>query len=206
MKHIKQLLESGKTLAKAKKALILIHGRGASSSDILSLKDDLSVDDFYVVAPQAINNTWYPYSFLAPIEENEPWLSSAVKLIHSITEDITNAGLTSDKIYIAGFSQGACLALEFATRHAQKWGGVIAFTGGLIGENIVSESYKGDFKGTQVFIGNSDIDPHVPKARSEESRCVMEKMGAVATLKIYPNMAHTIIKDEVDSVNRLFFN
>jgi phospholipase/carboxylesterase len=205
MAHLKQIVEAGVPLSKAKKALILIHGRGASASDILPLREELSVDGFYIVAPQATNNTWYPYSFLAPTAQNEPWLSSAVGLIHSITEDIINAGLPSDKIYVAGFSQGACLALEFATRHAQRWGGVIAFTGGLIGERIANENYKGDFNGTQVFIGNSDKDPHVPAARSEESKSVMEKMGALVTLKIYPNMAHTISKDEIEMVNGLFF-
>lgn len=206
MAHAKQHIEAGLPLQKASKALIMLHGRGSTAQDILSLQDDLDLDDFYIVAPQATNNTWYPYSFLAPVHQNEPWLSSAMDLLSIIVMDIHDGGIHSDKIYLVGFSQGACLTLEFATRNAQKWGGVIAFTGGLIGDKIYSEKYKGDFAGSKVFIGNSDTDPHVPRDRSEGSQKLIERMGANVTLKIYQDMPHTINQDEIKSVNELFFN
>lgn len=206
MAHIKQLKETGLPLSKASKALIMIHGRGASAADILSLRSEFSLGEFYIVALQATNATWYPFSFMAPIQKNEPWLSSAIDLLNSIVADINKAGIKSDKIYLLGFSQGACLTMEFATRNAQKWGGVIAFTGGLIGDRIYKENYKGDFNGTQVFIGNSDKDPHVPLSRTEESGRIMEERGAIVTLKIYPNMAHTINENEIEIVNDLFFS
>lgn len=204
--HAKQNVEAGLPLEKASKALIMLHGRGSTAQDILSLQNHFDLDGFYIVAPQATNNTWYPYSFLAPVHQNEPWLSSALDLLSAIVMDLHDAGIHSDKIYLLGFSQGACLTLEFAARNAQKWGGVIAFTGGLIGDKISQEKYKGDFGGSKAFIGNSDKDPHVPQARSEESQKLMEKMGANVTLRIYQDMAHTINRDEIKSVNEIFFN
>ena len=204
MAHTKQLVEAGLSLGIASKALILIHGRGASAHSILSLTNEFSLEEFYIVAPQATNSAWYPLSFMSPIQQNEPWLTSALDLLKEIALDINKAGIESDKIYLMGFSQGACLTLEFATRNAQKWGGVIAFTGGLIGDRIYEANYRGDFNGTKVFIGNSDKDPHVPLARTE-SRGVMEKLGAEVTLKIYPNMSHTKNENEIETVSRHFF-
>lgn len=205
MTHTKQLTEVGRPLSKASKALIMIHGRGANAGGILSLRNEFALEEFYIVAPQATNSTWYPLSFMAPIQQNEPWLSSALSLLQGIVRDINDAGIESQKIYLMGFSQGACLTLEFATRNSQKWGGVIAYTGGLIGDKIYTENYQGDFNRTKVFIGNSDIDPHVPLARTEESRDLMKKLGAEVTLKIYPSMPHTINEDEIETVSRLFF-
>lgn len=205
MAHTRQLTESGLPLNKASKALIMIHGRGAGAMDIISLRSEFRLDEFYIVAPQATNASWYPFGFMTPIHQNEPWLSSALDLLSGIVEGIHDAGIKSDKIYILGFSQGACLTLEFATRNAQKWGGIIAFTGGLIGDRIYTENYKGDFNETKVFIGNSDKDPHVPLTRSEESKQLMEKRGAVVTLKVYPNMPHTINENEMEIVNEMFF-
>ena len=205
MIHTKQLTEAGIPLEEASEALILLHGRGAIAEDILSLRMELIVSNFYVVAPQANNNTWYPYSFMAPAHLNEPWLSSAIDLLNEIISDIIKGGILPEKIFLMGFSQGACLTLEFATRGARKWGGVIAFTGGLIGEVINHENYAGNFEGTKVFIGNSDHDPHVPLSRSEESKQVMESLSAEVTLKIYPGMPHIINDDEIEVVNNLFF-
>jgi len=196
--HTKQGLEAGVPLKDAKNALVLLHGRGGTARDILTLKEELSLEDYYIIAPQATNNTWYPYGFLMPVQENEPWLSSALSLLKRLVKDITSKGINPDGIFVMGFSQGACLALEFAARHAQNWGGVIAFTGGLIGSKLVPEIYKGDLSGTEVFIGNSDIDPHVPLGRSEESKHIMEGLGARVKLKIYPNMPHTINGDEIE--------
>jgi phospholipase/carboxylesterase len=203
--HKRILIESGAVLDKASSALIMLHGRGATAQSILTLADYFRLDDFYIVAPQATNNTWYPKSFLSPTEENEPWLGSAIELVHSLIQDIINAGISSDKIYLMGFSQGACLTLEVSTRYAQRWGGVIAFTGGLIGDKLKSEHYNGNFKGTRVFIGNSDQDPHVPLSRSEESASLIKNMGADVKHKTYPGMPHTIIQDEIEVVSELFF-
>lgn len=203
MNHTKQVLEAGVSLKEARNALIMIHGRGGTADDILTLKEELSLEDYYIAAPQATNNTWYPYSFLVPVEENEPWLSSALSLLNQLVSDITKEGINSGSIFILGFSQGACLALEYAARYAQNWGGVIAFTGGLIGSKLVPDIYKGDLSDTMVFIGNSDIDPHVPLSRSEVSKRIMEGLGARVNLKIYPNMAHTINGDEIHQANKI---
>jgi phospholipase/carboxylesterase len=204
MAHTKQLVEAGVPLSKAKKALVMLHGRGASAEDILPLRTHLPVEDFYVVAPQATNCTWYPYSFLSSIQQNEPWLSSAVALVKEITDDINKAGITSENIFLMGFSQGACLTLEFATRYAQKWGGVVALTGGLIGNEIYPQQYAGNYAGTQVLMTNSQNDPHVPLARSEESKRVLEKMTAKVSLEIYPNRPHTILMEELEKARSLF--
>jgi phospholipase/carboxylesterase len=197
MQHVRQVVEAGLPLSKASRALIMLHGRGATAQDILSLQNEFQLSDYYIVAPQATNHTWYPYSFLSPIAENEPWLSSALHLVRDLVTDIEKAGIKSDKIYILGFSQGACLALEFATRNARKWGAVIAFTGGLVGDQINRANYSGDFEKTKVFIGNGDNDPHVPLARTQESADLMHTLGALVTLKVYPALPHTINRDEL---------
>src|SRR5215212_12101961 len=163
--HTKNIIASGKELTKNSEVLVMLHGRGGSAEDILSLSSYLDVKDFSLLAPQATNNTWYPYSFLAPPLQNEPWLSSALKLLKELLEDIISKGVPTENIYFCGFSQGACLALEFVTRNANKYGGVAAFTGGLIGDKIYSENYKGDFENTPVFIGSSNPDPHIPVER-----------------------------------------
>lgn len=203
--HKKQIITSGKKLSDAKKALIMVHGRGGSAEDILSLSGYLSVTDFALLAPQATNNTWYPYSFMAKPSENEPWLSSALNLLKETVTDINAAGIDNTNIFLLGFSQGACLTLEFVTRNAAKYGGVAAFTGGLIGDRINMENYSGDFSGTPVFIGTSDPDPHVPVERVNATAEILEKMKANVTKKIYRNMGHTISQDEIDTVNKLIF-
>jgi len=203
MEHTRQVLEAGLPLDKASRALIMLHGRGATSHDIIGLHHQLSLSDYYIVAPQAANLTWYPYSFMAPVAQNEPWLSSALHLVRSLVEEIETAGVTSDRIYLLGFSQGACLTLEFATRNARRWGGVIAFTGGLIGDKIIRANYEGDFGATKVFIGNSDNDPHVPVSRTQESADVLQKMGASVIHKVYPGMGHTVNEDEIAAARRI---
>jgi phospholipase/carboxylesterase len=175
--------------------------RSVTAEAILDLARLLNRPGFAYLAPQAAGNTWYPYSFMAPVENNEPWLSDALKLLESVEKDVYEKGLNSRQFYILGFSQGACLASEFAARNAKRYGGVIAFTGGLIGETIDRSNYRGDFAGTPVFVGNSDRDPHIPVSRSEETQEVLDSMGARVTLKIYPNMPHTIIEDELNFVN-----
>ncbi|MBT1688062.1 alpha/beta hydrolase [Dawidia soli] len=203
--HQKNIHYAGRTLTEATRALILLHGRGGTAGDILSLAPLLHVQDFALLAPQAMQNTWYPYSFLTPPADNEPWLSSALGIVGSVIEDITMAGIATENIYFTGFSQGACLTLEFITRHAQRWGGVAAFTGGLIGDKLYTENYRGDFAGTPVFIGTSDPDPHVPVTRVQASEAVLRERHAQVTLKVYPNMGHTISRDELEQANTLIF-
>ena len=203
--HSKEYITAGKDLKQAKKALIMLHGRGAQASDILSLAPHLQVNDYALVAPQATNYTWYPYSFMANPNHNEPWLSSALTVIGEVVSDIQAAGIANENIYFLGFSQGACLTLEFVTRHAAKWGGVVAFTGGLIGDVLYKENYKGDFAGTTVFIGTSDPDPHVPVARVQASTRVLQSMHADVTEKVYTNMGHTVSQDEIEQANKLVF-
>jgi phospholipase/carboxylesterase len=203
MEHARQLVEAGIPLDKATNALIMLHGRGATAQDILSLRNYLPLDKFYVVAPQATNHTWYPYSFLSPPAQNEPWLTSALNLINSVVQSIEEGGINSEHTFILGFSQGACLSLEFAARNARKWGGVIAFTGGLIGDKINTANYKGNFGSTKVFIGNSDRDPHVPLSRSEDSARVLEEMGATVIHKVYTGMGHTVNEDEIANAARI---
>lgn len=202
--HTYRIIEKGKPLELAEKAIILLHGRGADAYDIITLADQFCDETFYIAAPQATNNAWYPYSFLSPESMNEPWLSSAVGTVKRLIDAIC-IHLPAEKIYIMGFSQGACLALEATAQNALEYAGVAAFTGGLIGEKISTGKYKGNFEGTKVFIGNSDKDPHVPLKRSEESKNIMEILGAEVTLSIYPGMPHTIIQDEIDTVKELMF-
>lgn len=203
--HKRNIITAGKDLKDAKKALILLHGRGATAEDILTLAEHLNVDDYALFAPQASNFTWYPYSFLAPPAQNEPWLSSAIGIVSDVVRDIQTAGISSKDIYFAGFSQGACLTLEFVTRNAQQWGGVTAFTGGLIGDKLYGENYKGDFSGTPVFIGTSDPDMHVPVERVYASVDVLRSMNANVTAKVYPDMGHTISENEIEQANQLIF-
>ncbi|MBO9682143.1 MAG: dienelactone hydrolase family protein [Flavisolibacter sp.] len=203
--HTKKIISAGKELTKDSKVLIMLHGRGGSAEDILSLSSYLNVNDFTLLAPQATNNTWYPYSFLAPPSENEPWLSSALDLLKQLLEELKTKGVATEHIFFLGFSQGACLALEFVTRNADKYGGVVAFTGGLIGDKIYNENYKGDFQNTPIFIGSSDPDAHVPVERVYATTNILKDRNADVTEKIYLNMGHTINQDEIDNVNKIVF-
>src|SRR5215210_1749539 len=204
--HKKNLVTAGKELTATSKVLVMLHGRGGRAEDILSLSSHLDVKDFSLLAPQATNNAWYPYSFLAPPSQNEPWLSSALKLIKELVDDDLSKGVPAENIYFTGFSQGACLTLEFVTRYANKYGGVAAFTGGLIGDKIYSENYKGDFQNTPIFIGTSNPDPHVPVERVYATTNILKNMNADVTEKVYTNMGHTINQDEIENANRLVFN
>ena len=204
--HKKEFITAGKKLEDASRVLIMIHGRGGSAEDILSLAGHLDVKDFALIAPQATNHSWYPYSFLSIPSQNEPWLTSALDVTNDIVNDIVSKGIAKENIYFLGFSQGACLTLEFVARNAFKYGGVAAFTGGLIGDKINAQNYSGDFSGTRVFIGTSDPDPHVPVERVNETAALLEKMNAIVTKKIYKNMGHTINEDEISIVNKVIFS
>ncbi|MBO9203740.1 MULTISPECIES: alpha/beta hydrolase [Niastella] len=203
--HTKQVIKAGKQTGEATKALVMLHGRGGSAEDILGLAQHLPVNDFALFAPQATNNTWYPYSFLAAPKDNEPWLSGALAVVNDVVADIEATGIKKENIYFLGFSQGACLTLEYVARHASRFGGAVAFTGGLIGDQIYKENYTGDFAGTPIFIGTSDPDPHVPVDRVLASTAILTEMNAQVTQKIYKNMGHTINQDEISQVNDLIF-
>jgi phospholipase/carboxylesterase len=202
--HQEQILYAGNTVD-ATSALIMIHGRGASAEDILSLSENLNVRQYLLAAPQATSNSWYPKSFLAPQKENEPWLSSALDLVHRTVQRIITRGITEKNIFFLGFSQGACLTLEYVARNAKRYGGVVAFTGGLIGDQINKTLYTGDFEMTPVFFGSSNPDMHVPVERVHASTDIFKKMGADTTEKIYPNLGHTINQDEINKANTLIF-
>lgn len=204
--HKKEIYTAGKELREAEKVLVLIHGRGGSAKEFLSLANQLNTQDFAVLAPQATDFTWYPNSFLAPVAQNEPEYSSALEVLEELLEDIKETGIEAENIYFAGFSQGACLTLEFVTRNAQRFGGVAAFTGGLIGDKIYTENYSGDFNGTPIFIGTGDPDPHVPVERVEDSAEILRELNANVEVKIYKNRPHTISEDELKLANNFIFN
>ncbi len=204
--HIKNRFTAGKSLHEAEKVLIMIHGRGGSAADIARLADHLDTAGFAIVAPQATAGTWYPNSFIAPLESNEPWLSSAIDQLDELLDELQVEGIAPANIYFLGFSQGACLCAEFVARRAQRFGGVVIFTGGLIGEKIGQERYAGDFAGTPIFIGTSDPDFHVPVERVQETTRILRQMNAEVVEKVYLNRGHTISKDEIDQANSLVFN
>ena len=189
--------QAGLTLSAARAAMILIHGRGDTASGILQLAAELHHPSFAYLAPQARHNTWYPYSFLAPIAQNEPGISSGLAQIAYLVAEIIAGGIPAERIIIAGFSQGACLSSEFIARQPQRYGGLLVFSGGLIGPPETPRDYPGDLAGTPVFVGCSDVDFHIPVKRVRETTATLTRMGAVVNEKIYPGMGHTINADEL---------
>jgi len=175
----------------------MVHGRNAAPANILDLVPRLARPHLTYLAPAAANRTWYPNSFMADISTNEPGLSSALAALASLVARVEAAGIPRSRIVLLGFSQGACLTSEFAARHASRFGGVIAFTGGVIGPPGTTRDYAGRFDGTPVFFGCSDIDAHVPEARVRESAYLFTRMGATVTLRIYPGMGHVVNDDEI---------
>jgi predicted esterase len=194
---------AGPAISDARLVAILLHGRGASADDILGLSREFTAPDVAYLAPQAAEYTWYPFSFLAPIEQNEPNLSSALSLIARLLQDLQQQNVGPERVVLLGFSQGACLALEFAARHAQRYAAVVALSGGLIGPSGTGRNYSGGFAGTPVFMGCSDVDAHVPIERVHESAEVFRRMGAVVDERVYPRMGHTVNSDEIGAVNAL---
>ncbi|WP_313383538.1 dienelactone hydrolase family protein [Chishuiella sp.] len=206
MNHILDIKIGGKSLNEAEKVLIMIHGRGGSAQDILNLSKHLNVNEYALLAPQATNSTWYPFSFISPVEQNEPWLSSAIETIEKTVQTVLNEGIKTENIYFFGFSQGACLILEFLARNAQKYGGVVAIIGGLIGEEINRRNYKGDFEQTPVFLGTSNPDFHVPVERVYATSNILKEMNANVTEKVYLNFGHSINQEEIELANSIVFN
>jgi phospholipase/carboxylesterase len=188
----------GKPLNEASGAVILLHGRGGSAEDILTLASDFYLPQLAYLAPQAVGNSWYPNSFMAPLAQNEPWLTSALLKVESTVRVANDAGISSDRIVLGGFSQGACLAAEFMARHPRRYAGLIAFSGGLIGPPGADLAHKGDLAGTPAFFGGGDPDPHVPWQRLEQSARILAGMGAAVTSRRYPNRPHTISGEEID--------
>lgn len=191
------ILQFGPSIGEGRGVLILVHGRGASAENILELAPHFQQDDFTYLAPAAAGHTWYPNSFLAPIATNEPGISSGIYTLLKWVEQVEASGVGKERIVLGGFSQGACLTSEFVARHPARYGGLLAFSGGLIGPPDTPRDYAGDLAGTPVFLGCSDVDPHIPKWRVEESAQVLEQMGASVQMKLYPNLPHTINADEL---------
>ena len=197
------VLASGAALTDARLVAILLHGRGASAEDILGLASDLRLTDVAYLAPQAAGNTWYPYSFLTPMEKNEPSLSSALGTVAALVAHLGELGVSPERVALMGFSQGACLALEFAVRHPRRYGGVVGLSGGLIGPPGTTWTASSSFEGTPVFLGCSDVDFHIPKERVIESAAVLRGLGADVTTVLYPNMDHTVNDDEMTHLQAL---
>jgi len=191
------VLHAGALLAEARGVVILLHGRGATAEDILSVSDAMEAPSLAYLAPQAAGYAWYPNSFLADRESNEPYLTSALKKVESVVEIALAAGFTRDQILIGGFSQGACLSTEFVATHPARYAGMIAWTGGLIGPLGSEVSHSGDLAGTPALLLSGDPDPHVPWSRVEESARVLTSMGADVTMKRYPGKPHSVSADEV---------
>jgi phospholipase/carboxylesterase len=199
--NIADLIETaGAPLSRAKAAMILLHGRGATAEGMLGLADVFAQPDMAYLAPQALGRTWYPYSFLAPLEQNEPHLSRALAEVGELVDDLGRKGFGPEKIVLLGFSQGGCLALEYAARNAKPYGAVIGLSAGLIGPEGTPRAYAGSLEGARVFLGCSDVDGHIPLLRVKESARVLRSLGGDVVERIYPGMGHTINDDEISQV------
>ncbi|UCF19586.1 MAG: dienelactone hydrolase family protein [Gemmatimonadota bacterium] len=203
MESADRLLTAGEPFGRASGAMIMVHGRGGSAAGILELRHEFPDTGFAYVAPQAAGHTWYPNSFLAPLESNEPALSSGLALLQDVLGRTAAAGLPLERTIVLGFSQGACLALEFAARNGRSLGGVVGLSGGLIGPPGTEWSYEGSLAGTPVFLGCSDMDPHIPIERVQETAAIFERLGASVTERIYPGLGHTINRDEIRNAIRM---
>lgn len=185
------------------RAVIMVHGRGGTAESIAALGAPLQLDDAMLLAPQASGNTWYPQSFLMPMEQNEPGISSGIALLEALVSQVQGEGILPERIALLGFSQGACLTLEFSARHPRRYGAIIGFSGGLIGPPGTPRNYAGSLDGTPVFLGCSDIDGHIPAERVRESAEVLTRLGAKVDLRLYPGMPHTINQEELDAARAL---
>lgn len=195
--------EGGAPLRRAKAAVVMLHGRGADAADMLSLAEVFAQPDLAYLAPHAAGRSWYPYSFLTPIARNEPFLTSALRMLDRMLGRLGNEGFGPERIVLLGFSQGACLTLEYAARHALRYGGLVGLSGGLIGPEGSPRDYAGRLAGTPVFLGCSDVDPHIPVDRVHETARVLGALGGAVTERIYPGMGHAISDDEIRQVRSL---
>ncbi len=197
------VIEKGIAPDQAKGAVILLHGRGSSAESMLSFAGKLQQPGLTWLAPQARNHAWYPRPFLSPVEQNEPGLGSALQMIGDLVDRLAGSGIPEEKIVLAGFSQGACMASEYAARNPARYGGVVALSGGLIGLELDHNRYQGSMNGTPVFLGCSDQDPHIPVERVNETAGIFKRLGANVTIKIYPGMGHTVNDDETEHFRTL---
>ena len=203
--HNVNIIEKGTSLENASRAMILLHGRGGTADDIMSISDYFSGKSWFFTAPQAEGYEWYPHSFMAPAQMNEPWLDDAVGLVKNLIDNVAEK-IPREKIFILGFSQGACLAAETAARYADRYGGIFILTGGLAGEVVDPGKYSGDFKGTKVYISNSDADPHIPLSRSVETRDLLKEMGGDVLLDVFPGKAHSVDLRELDNARKFILD
>lgn len=194
---------AGEALSHARAAMLMVHGRGGLADDILALSDHLTVPGFAYLAPQAAGRTWYPFSFLSPVARNEPGISSGLEAIARVLQTIERAGITAERVMLLGFSQGACLSLEFAARAARRYGGIVGLSGGLIGPEGTPRDYSGSLAGTPVFLGCSDVDPHIPEPRVVETAAVLRRLGGEVDMRIYSGLGHTINEDELEAVRAM---
>ncbi len=194
------VLAAGVPIEQAKAAFVMLHGRGADAQSILTIANDIAHPALAYFAPQASGSEWYPRRFIEPIQTNQPHLDSALQTVDSIVKHVIDAGIDADKIMLLGFSQGACLALEYSVRHARRYGGVFGLSGGLIGDNTTTWEYPGSLDGTPVFLGCDPRDFHIPESRVHESAVIFERFGAQVTKRMYPQMGHTINQDEIEFV------
>ncbi|MCI0694947.1 alpha/beta hydrolase [candidate division KSB1 bacterium] len=197
------ILTTGEPFDRARAAMVMVHGRGASAESILTLADEFDRPGFAYLAPQAAGGTWYPNRFLAPTASNEPWLSSALAAVDQIVAKVGAAGIPHERLIILGFSQGACLALEYAARNAQRYGGIVGLSGGLIGADDEPRQDKGDFAGTPIFLGCSEVDFHIPQQRVQHTADTLKALGGNVTMRLYPNMDHTVNQDEIEFVRKI---
>ena len=197
------VLRNGPAVADAGKAVIAIHGRGAGAADIISLARAIDLPDVAWLAPEASSHTWYPYSFLMPVEQNQPFLDSALSVVGGLLHHLEDSGIPAERVVLLGFSQGACLASEFVARHPRRYGGLVVFSGGLIGSEIDPSGYSGDLGGTPMVGGCSDIDPHIPLERFEITGRVMAALGADVDFRVFPEMGHTINLEELAAAREL---
>lgn len=195
-----RIIVFGAALREARAAAILVHGRGATAESLEPLAQALAAPGLAVLAPQAPGNTWYPYPLTAPVAQNEPQLSEALKTLTDLVAHIEQAGLPAEQILLGGFSQGASLSLEFVARNARRYGGVAGFSGGLIGAPGVPRQDHGNLEGTPIFLGCSDPDPYIPHDRVLLTEKTLRALGGVVTARFYPHMGHTINQDELDFV------
>ncbi len=198
-----KVLAYGTPLAKAKAAMLMMHGRGASAEDILTIADALAVDDIAYIAPQAVGNVWYPVPYAEPVAKNEPQLSNTFALMTTLLEQIHAAGIPAERTFLLGFSQGACLSLEYTARHPQRFGGVFGLSGVLIENGNQPREYVGKLTDTPVFVGCSDVDSFFPVSRVQRSTQVLQGLGAQVTERIYPGMGHTVNEDELEYVRTM---
>jgi phospholipase/carboxylesterase len=197
------VLTAGAPLAEAKAAMIMLHGRGATADNILSLSGEMNGIDFTFLAPQAAGYQWYPNTFRAPLESNQPWLDSSLKKITDLLDHLAQNGIPHENVILLGFSQGACLSLDYAARNPRRYGGIIGLSGGLIGPDGMQRALTGSLEQTPVFLGCSDRDPHIPLNRVHEATEALRGLGAEVTERIYPGMAHTVNIDEIEYVMNL---